>query len=218
MDLITLANMTYTNASLGALLWAGATYRPAESLGMSCQFYQPPNLNYIDAETNVFVVGVSRHLFRRSLQCHQCILINETVLGIIADYCPKCTPYQLDLNPFQSKELNSKEGQRRPRNYEFKELRFRRVDCAFGTFPKFYFDKGSSRKYLYLIPLFVKKPLHSVETSDGARVMHDTFGRWVTVHTPKLDCRQNYTLTGCYDTLKKDCFIQTFSCTDFLFS
>lgn len=210
VDLLTVANMTFLNTS-HLTLPAGATYRPAYQFGMSCQFYKPPQLNYINASFNEFVIGVSPHLFRRSRACHQCLLVNGE-LAIIGDLCPTCTPYQLDLNPFLSRRLN---GGEKPRNYDFRELQIKRVDCAFAkNKERLFFDEGSSRNVLYMIPLYLKRPLVSLRISDGTVGTHDTFGRWVTIHRLSLDCRKNYVATGCY--AENDCFEQEFNCTSFV--
>lgn len=168
-------------SALGGSEWfkTGATYRPAnESYPMSCQYWQPPALTYMNSGFNRFVVGVGGKLWKGSETCGQCLEIKSqyrVILVVIADYCPPpCTPMQLDLNPMASAALSVSKTQ--PRNHY--NLTARKVDCHWGIEMSFYLDKGSSVYNWYMIPLYIKRPLKSVKVL-GQYAYHDLYGRWV---------------------------------------
>ena len=164
---------------LGEVFKSGATYRPTnQSFPVSCQYWQPPKLAYMNSGFNRYVVGVGKNLWRQSQSCGQCLEVTnqlKTIIVVIADYCPPpCTPMQLDLNQEASAALNPHRSQ--PRNHF--DLQVRLVECQWPQNLTFHLDKGSSVYNWYMIPLYVKQPLKSVMVR-GQQATHDLYGRWV---------------------------------------
>lgn len=150
--------------------------------GMSCQFWQPGLLEYLHP-THPLITGVGSWWWEESRQCHQCLkltnkLNNLSTTVMIADYCPECTPRQLDLNDRASAKLSSR---KRPENYY--NLSAKLIPCS----PKFptqlFLDKGSSNFNWYIIPLHISTPFLNMSTQDK-KAYHDRYGRWV-FHWPK---------------------------------
>ena len=146
---------------------------------MSCQFWQPGVLEYLHP-THPQVIGVGEWWWKESRQCHQCLLLsnnlnNHTTKVLIADYCPECTPRQLDLNDKASAKLSSKN---RPENYY--NLTAREIPCqTINSVPLLFRDKGSSIYHWYLIPLNIKHPLKNITLPDKNSAEHDKYGRWI---------------------------------------
>ena len=163
---------------------AGATFRTNATMGqygMSCQFYQPPEIQYMHPGLNPYVAGVGRHWWANSKSCGQCIKItnthnNKSGLAIIADYCPECTPRQLDLGDKVSRKLSSHD---KPENYGA-WLKVENVECDWqpAQQPTFAVHKDSSAWHWYVIPQFLSAPLKSI-TIENQQASHDNYGRWV---------------------------------------
>ena len=154
----------------------GATFRVSNyDDGNSCQYWQPPKLEYMNSKTSKLITGVGSRLWKGSTECGRCLELEDKVKVIIGDYCPPpCTPMQLDLNQYSSSLLNPKEF--KPKNY--KVLRARKILCEWGREEEIYLDKGSSVYNWYMIPLYVKKPFKSLKVL-GQEAYHDLYGRWV---------------------------------------
>ena len=144
--------------------------------GMSCQYWKPP-LRYMHAGDNQYLVGVGDWWWDNSDTCGQCLIVkngNRTVNLVIADYCPECSPKQLDINQYASAALSPRE---RPQN--FRNLTVYKGDCVWETRqPRIFLDQGSSMYNWYMIPLYFPRPALSVEVL-GQKAYHDNYGRWV---------------------------------------
>jgi hypothetical protein len=162
----------------------GATFRTNENMGMygmSCQYWQPPKLTYMHPGFNPYLTGAGSWWWRNSSACGQCLEVKRgdaAVILVIADYCPECTPKQLDMNNYASEILNNNN---RARNYL--DLKVRRVSCDWGGAAinvnrYYYLDKGSSIFNWYVIPLYLERPLTSLRVYD-TDAYHDKYGRWV---------------------------------------
>jgi len=158
---------------------SGATYRPADdSFPMSCQYWQPPDLNYMSSGDSPYVTGVGSALWNSSRSCGQCLEVESwytKIPVVIADYCPPpCTPHQLDLSPAASAKLNPS---KKPINYQ--QLKIRKAECKWQRYKEiFYLDKGSSQYTWYIIPLFIKEPFTFLKIHKSL-AYHDKYGRWV---------------------------------------
>jgi len=182
-DLTVSVNLT---SATGAWFKTGATYRPDDpSFPMSCQYWQPPQLMYMSSGDNPLVVGVGKALWDSSKTCGQCLEVmngNKSIVVVIADYCPPpCTPMQLDLNPKASAKLNLQKNL--PVNHA--NLLARKVPCNWGRDMVLYLDKGSSVYNWYIIPLYISKPLKSLQVL-GHDAYHDNYGRWVVAFKTKF--------------------------------
>lgn len=110
---------------------SGATYRGRDSVAEnSCQYQEA---KYMDSLTSPHIVGVGSWWWQHSLSCGQCLLIRtdkKEAIGVIGDYCPGCSPRQLDLNPTLSASLSLKH---KPQNYQV--LHVAKVPCITGHKP-----------------------------------------------------------------------------------
>lgn len=156
----------------------GATFRSDRVMGkygMSCQYWKA-DLKYMSSGHSRYLTGVGQWWWDESRACGQCLLINDRVLVVIADYCPNCSPKQLDLNDQASASLNTRE---RPMNYN--HLRVRKVACDWRHKAGVWKDVGSDRRVWYLIPLYLPQPLKSLKVGN-TQAYHDKYGRWVVEH------------------------------------
>ena len=71
---------------------SGATYRHSKETDMNaCQYWQPPNLNYMNSQYSKYITGVGSALWESSKSCGQCLEVknnDKTVIVVIGDYCP----------------------------------------------------------------------------------------------------------------------------------
>lgn len=153
---------------------SGATYRVNDDWpDGSCQFR-----DIMDYRTNPYVVGVGSWWWKHSLACGQCILIengNRRSWGIVADYCPECTPRQLDVSPQISRQL-SPTGI--TQNYP--TLNVSLAQCRYiPSHPlRYQFYDGSSDWVWYLGVQYTSEPILALKINDQP-AQHDGYGRWV---------------------------------------
>lgn len=155
---------------------AGATYRGDDSVfDGSCQYQKAGYMHSLDSE---YLVGVGLKLWKNSTLCGQCLLLrhgNYTHVGIIGDFCPDCSPLQLDLNPHLSAKLNG--GKKR----NIMNLSIALVPCHWqpqSVRPSIFVYNSSSPWVLYLTILHAKNVAKTVSVN-GIKAYHDNFGRWV---------------------------------------
>jgi hypothetical protein len=149
--------------------------------GMSCQFWDPPAVKYIHPGLNQYLTGVGRYWWRNSTTCGKCLDIKNTRNGkrttvIVGDFCPECSPRQLDIVDLASAKLSSHD---KPENYG-SWLDITEVECNWlpEEEPKLIPHKHTSPWHWYLIPTFLKQPLQNISISN-TKGYHDNFGRWV---------------------------------------
>lgn len=179
------------------ILESGATFRTNHTMGhfgMSCQYWQPKyGLEYMHPGLNEYLTGVGRWWWDGSKECGRCLLINKTVVVAIADYCPECTPRQLDLNDKASKKLSRRN---RPENY--RDLHVKIVDCKWkGKVAGVWLDKGSNVYNWYVIPLYLRQPLARVRVG-FINAVHDRYGRWV-VSFKRGEGGRRWSVVGWYE-------------------
>lgn len=158
---------------------SGSTFRTNEGMGhygMSCQYWQPPRLKYMHPGLNRYLTGVGSWWWKDSYVCGQCLEIrrfSKNVVVVVGDYCPECTPMQLDLIDIASRKLSF---HNKPENYD--DIKVRKVSCDWPHKRQYYLDKGSSVYNWYIIPLFLERPLISLRAMNHSGY-HDKYGRWV---------------------------------------
>lgn len=187
--------------SVSSTMKIGATFRGHKDMGDtqgSCQFWQKNYLNFIDSGWNPYIIGVGRGLWDDSKNCGKCALIKNpktgfSIVSIITDFCPECSPKQIDIQLAGSaflasgNSLNSKPYKGGPENYDNLELKF--VECDFSSHKlEYYFDTGSSEFHWYLIVMYNSLPFDDIDVIGlkngkdsfrGDTKGHDKFGRWV---------------------------------------
>lgn len=177
---------------------SGATYRTNQTMGhfgMACQYWQPPALTYLHPGESVYLTGVGSYWWRDSRECGRCLLVNsgaKYVSLVVSDYCPECSPRQLDINDNAVRLLSSK-GQLQ----NFQKLTVMKVKCHWQDKPYFYLDKGSSVYNWYLIPLNFPQPLVRVTVLEQ-EAQHDKYGRWAIGFKGKFPTKE--TFARAYDT------------------
>lgn len=159
-------------------LWlqSGATFRGDDSVPEnSCQFM---GARYMDSLSSPHIVGVGKWWWLDSLACGQCIAIragNLTVMGVIGDYCPGCTPRQLDLN----KRLSAKLSPRgKPQN--FQTLSVGLADCRYVPAQPLtlHLHRDSNPWVMYVQVLFATQPAVAIRFG-AVDAWRDKYGRWV---------------------------------------
>jgi hypothetical protein len=187
--------------SISSVIKIGATFRGHKDMGNtqgSCQFWQKNYLNFVDSGWNPYIIGVGRALWDDSKNCGKCALIKNpktgfSIISIITDFCPGCTPRQIDIQLAGSaflasgNSLNSNPYRGGPENYNNLLLEF--VECDFSSHKlEYYFDTGSSAFHWYLIIMYNTIPIDDINViglKDGKESFrgniqgHDKFGRWV---------------------------------------
>lgn len=134
------------------------------------------------------------------MSCGQCLEVsraNRSVVIVVADYCPECSPKQLDINDMASSKLSTRN---RPENYV--DLQVKKVVCNWHAKRQYYLDKGSSVYNWYIIPLFLERPLKSLSVLNQSAI-HDKYGRWVIGFRDKFPNFGNVEVKACDS---KSCF------------
>lgn len=179
---------------------SGSTYRTNATMGhygMSCQYWRPPEMQFMHPGLNHYLTGVGKWWWLDSRSCGQCLKVTEpqrniSVILVVADYCPECTPRQLDMNDMASKNLNAKI---KPTNHQ--KLYVQRIVCDWSRQVEFRLHRDSSRWHWYIIPVFLKQPLISLESRERTAV-HDKYGRWVIEFKTNLpEFNRPYSVYAC---------------------
>lgn len=157
--------------------WSGATYRDTVGNENACQYNVS---HFMHSGTNPHIVGVGSWWWDGSKVCGQCLRImnvhnGKEVTGVVGDYCPECSPRQLDLSQSLSMRLN--DG-KKPSNCD--TLLVAKVDCDWYPKPQpvqYFLYPGSDNWQLYVAFMLDAQPAQAV-TVNGSRGVHDLYGRW----------------------------------------
>lgn len=185
---------------LGPEVPSGSTYRTNTTMGhygMSCQYWRVPEMRFMHPGLNQYLTGVGSWWWRESSSCGQCIKVTEpetdrSVVLVIGDYCPECTPRQLDMNDWASRKLND-----RNKALNYQKLFVERVECDWPRGVEFKLHRDSSKWHWYIIPVFLREPLISLKCR-GQAAYHDKYGRWVIEFKKDLPrYGESYTVLAC---------------------
>lgn len=163
---------------------SGATYRTNRTMGhfgMSCQYWKE-GLRYMHPGESIILTGVGKYWWDDSKECGRCLLVrfkDRWSSVVIADYCPECTPRQLDLNEYSTRWLLGGQLTNLP------VLSVAKFKCVWKGKPMLVLDEGSSVYTWYIIPLNFPEPLKGIQVLNQS-ANHDKFGRWVIAFKVKF--------------------------------